>query len=50
MHTEEDYPSKARFVQKFIEIEGERISSWKGYKAVGEATLFVNDAAQLQKS
>ena len=36
MHAEEDCPSQARFVQQFIEIEGERISSWKGYKAVGE--------------
>ena len=36
MHAEEDCPSQERFVQQFIELEGGRISSWKGYKAVGE--------------
>ena len=44
MHAEEDCPSQERFVQQFIELEGGRISSWKGTKRSVKATLFVSDA------
>lgn len=32
MHIEEDCPNQAHFIHQLIELEGERISSWKGYK------------------
>ena len=35
MHAEEDCPSQREFIQKFLELEGERIESWKGYQTVG---------------
>ena len=35
MHAEDDCPSQQEFIQKFLEIEGERIRSWKGYKTTG---------------
>ena len=36
MHAEEDCPSQARFIDDFLQLEQERISSWKGYQVVGE--------------
>ena len=35
LHAEEDCPSQGRFIKEFLALEGERISSWKGYKTVG---------------
>ena len=35
MHAEEDCPSQTQFIQKFLELEGSRIQSWKGYQAIG---------------
>ena len=32
MHAEEDCPNQAEFIQRFIELEGSRIQSWKGYQ------------------
>lgn len=37
MHAEEDCPFQPEFIQKFLEIEGKRIKSWKGYQAVGKS-------------
>jgi hypothetical protein len=37
MHAEEDCPSQSEFIQKFLEIEGDRIKSWKGYEKVGNS-------------
>ncbi len=36
MHAEEDCPSQPLFIQKFLEIEQDRIKQWKGYKTVGK--------------
>ena len=36
MHAEESCPSQEQFIQKFLEIEGDRIKSWKGYKTIGK--------------
>ncbi len=36
MHAEEDCPSRSEFIQKLLEIEGDRIKSWKGYQTVGK--------------
>ncbi len=36
MHAEEDCPSQAKFIDDFLQLEQERISSWKGYQVVGE--------------
>ena len=36
MHAEEDCPSQSEFIQKFLEIEADRIMSWKGYRTIGE--------------
>ena len=35
LHAEEDCPSQSRFIEQFLALEGDRISSWKGYKTVG---------------
>ena len=35
MHAEEDCPSQADFIRKFLELEGGRINNWKGYQTVG---------------
>ncbi|MGK0284721.1 MAG: hypothetical protein ACI82O_004287 [Patiriisocius sp.] len=35
MHAEEDCPSQSEFIQKLIELEGNRIKSWEGYQAGG---------------
>lgn len=32
VHAEEDCPEQADFIRQLVELEGERISSWKGYK------------------
>lgn len=32
VHAEEDCPEQADFIRQLLELEGERISSWKGYK------------------
>ena len=36
MHAEDDCPSQQLFMQKFLEIEGDRIRQWKGYRTVGK--------------
>ena len=36
MHAEEDCPSSQTFIQDFLALEGDRIRSWKGYRAVGK--------------
>ncbi len=36
MHAEEDSPSQSEFIEKFLELEGDRIQSWKGYQTVGK--------------
>ncbi len=36
MHAEEDCPSQQTFIHKFLEMEGERIRGWKGYRTVGK--------------
>ena len=36
MHAEDDCPSQSEFIQKFLELEGEHIQSWKGYQVVGK--------------
>ena len=36
VHAEDDCPSQERFIQELMAIEGDRIRSWKGYKAVGK--------------
>lgn len=35
MHAEEDCPSQPAFIQTFLELEGDRIRSWKGYRTIG---------------
>ena len=34
MHAEEDCPSQREFIEKFLEIESDKIKSWKGYKII----------------
>ncbi|QPJ62516.1 MAG: hypothetical protein G3M70_11800 [Candidatus Nitronauta litoralis] len=36
MHAEKDCPSQSEFIEKFLELEGDRIKSWKGYQTVGK--------------
>jgi hypothetical protein len=36
MHAEEDCPSQSEFIQNFLELEGNRINSWKGYQTDGK--------------
>ena len=36
MHAEEDCPSQSEFIQKFLDIEGDRITRWKGYQTIGK--------------
>jgi hypothetical protein len=36
MHAEEDCPSQSKFIQKLLELEGNRIKSWKGYQTGGK--------------
>jgi hypothetical protein len=35
MHAEEDCPSQPEFIRKFLELERNRIKSWKGYQTAG---------------
>ena len=35
MHAEEDCPAQSEFIQKFLELESERIKAWKGYEVLG---------------
>lgn len=35
MHAEEDCPSQPEFIKRFLELEGDRIKRWKGYKING---------------
>ena len=37
MHAEEDCPSQPEFIQKFLELESDRINQWKGYKTIGKS-------------
>lgn len=34
VHAEEDCPSQSEFIRQLMELEGERIKSWKGYKTL----------------
>ena len=36
MHAEEDCPYQPVFIQKILDMEGDRIKSWKGYQASGK--------------
>lgn len=36
LHAEEDCPAQARFIRTVLELEGERIKSWKGYEIIGD--------------
>ena len=36
MHAENDCPSQSIFISKFLELEGDRIKTWKGYEALGQ--------------
>ena len=36
MHAEEDCPQQLAFIEKFLELENERIKSWKGYQTIGK--------------
>ncbi len=36
MHAEEDCPAQQEFIDRFLEVEGDRIRSWKGYQAIGK--------------
>ena len=36
MHAEEDCPSQPVFIQKILDMERDRIKSWKGYQASGK--------------
>ena len=36
MHAEEDCPSQPVFIQKILDMEGDRIKNWKGYQASGK--------------
>ena len=41
MHVENDCPSQSDFMDKFLEIERDRINSWKGYETIGQGyTIF----------
>lgn len=35
-HAEEDCPSRTQFLKGLLELEGDRMSNWKGYQAFGE--------------
>ncbi len=37
MHVEDDCPSQSEFIRQFMDLEGERIKSWKGYKTLGSS-------------
>ena len=32
MHAEEDCPSRQKFLEKFLQLEGDRIKGWKTYQ------------------
>lgn len=36
VHAEEDCPSQQAFIEGLLALEGDRIRSWKGYKAIGK--------------
>jgi hypothetical protein len=36
MHAEEDCPSQQTFIRDFLDSEGEKIRSWKGYDVMGD--------------
>lgn len=36
LHAEEDCPSQATFIERLLELEGDRIRSWKGYRTIGK--------------
>lgn len=36
MHAEEDCPKQLRFIEEFLALEADRISSWKGYNVIAE--------------
>jgi hypothetical protein len=36
LHAEEDCPAQARFIQRLLDLEGERIQGWKGYEIIGD--------------
>lgn len=35
MHAEEDCPSQHAFIVRFLELTGQRIRGWKGYRTIG---------------
>ncbi|WP_394182651.1 hypothetical protein [Marinomonas posidonica] len=36
LHAEEDCPSRSEFMQRFLELEEERIKGWKGYQIIAK--------------
>ncbi len=36
MHAEEDCPSQQEFISQFLDLEADRINTWKGYHVVGK--------------
>ena len=47
MHAEEDCPSQPVFIQKILDMEGDRIKSWKGYQASGKGYVICQRALSL---
>ena len=36
VHAEEDCPSQERFIEELLNLEGDKIRKWKGYKTIGK--------------
>ena len=36
MHAEEDCPSQQHFIKNFLELENDRLKSWKGYRVIAK--------------
>ena len=47
MHAEEDCPSQPVFIQKILDMEGDRIKSWKGYQASGKGYVICQRTLSL---
>jgi|TARA_B110000240_G_scaffold190936_1_gene232802 hypothetical protein len=47
MHVEEDCPSQSTFIKNFLEIERDRIESWKRYQIVGRGYVVFQRAVPL---
>lgn len=47
MHAESDCPSQGMFIAKLLELENERIKSWKGYQVIGEGYSIIEKTIPL---